>query len=47
MVAQLDPTDWYMKKQQLLYKADNYIGRKDVIICYMVCTNNIAKNTKK
>ena len=28
MVAQLDPRDWYIKKQKLLYKADNYIGRK-------------------
>ena len=46
MVVQLDPTDWYIKEQKLLYKVDNSIGRKNVIICYMLCTNNIAKNTK-
>ena len=28
MVAQLGPRDWYIKKQKLLYNADNYIGRK-------------------
>ena len=38
-------SDWYIKKQKLLHKADNYIGRK---VChYMLCTNNIAKITKK
>ena len=36
MVAQLGPRDWYIKKQKLLYNADNYIGRKNVIICYML-----------
>ena len=47
MVAQLDPTDWHIKKQKLLCKADNYIGRKNDIICYMLWTNNIAKRYEK
>ena len=38
MVAQLDPRDWYIKKQKLLYKADNYIGRKNLVICYELIT---------
>ena len=48
MVAQLNSRDLYSKKQKLLHKADNYIGRKVwyAIICYILCTNNIAKNTK-
>ena len=46
MVAQLDPTDWYIKKQKLLYKADNYIGRKKslYVICYELIT--LQKDTK-
>ena len=44
MIAQLDPTDWYIKKQKLLNKADNYKGHK---MChFMLCTNNIAKIQK-
>ena len=47
MVAQLDPTDWYIKKQKLVYKADNYIGRKKTslyVICYELIT--LQKDTK-
>ena len=32
MVAQLDPRDWYIKKQKLLYKAYNYIGMQKIQI---------------
>ena len=38
MVAQLDPTDWHIQKQKLLSKADNYIGRKNDIICFELIT---------
>ena len=45
MVAQLDPTDWHIQKQKLLSKADNYIGRKNDIICYELITlQKDAKN---
>ena len=44
MVAQLDPTDWHIQKQKLLSKADNYIGRKNDIICYELIT--LQKNAK-
>ena len=46
MVAQLDPTDWHIKKQKLLCKADNYIGRKMTLydICYELIT--LQKDTK-
>ena len=47
MVAQLDPTDWYRKKQKLLYKAYNYIGQKKRHYMLYVMTNNIAKRYKK
>ena len=47
MVAQLDPTDWHIKKQKLLCKADNYIGRKNdilYVICYEGCSNMNANS---
>ena len=44
MVAQLGPRDWYIKKQKLLYNADNYIGREKCHYMLYV-KNNIARNT--
>ena len=44
MVAQLGPRDWYIKKQKLLYNADNNIGRKKCHYMLYV-KNNIARNT--